>query len=75
MQAKIIESLDQYTIITKYGFRYVVRPIDRGTSGHPNANFMGSTMALRGVMKAGETLLKFIKRDRLKDLRPMSKSI
>ena len=70
----IIETSNDYSVIAKHGYHYVVRSLDRGDhSGFRNPNFMGSEMALRGVLRKGETLKRFIKRDGLKDLRPMSK--
>ena len=72
MQTTIDRSGD-YSVIKKYGQHYVVRKIDRLKNTFPNPNFMGSEMALRGVLRKGETIKRFIKWDRLKDLRPMRK--
>ncbi len=70
----IIETIQQYSVIAKYGFHYVVRSLDRGGhSGYRDPNFLGSEMACRGVLRKGETLARFIRRDGLKDLRPMHK--
>ena len=73
MNLQIVESSQNYVVIQRYGHRYVVRKIDRLKNTFPNPNFMGSGMALRGILKAGETIKEFIKRDKLKTLRPIEK--
>ena len=69
----LVEKLKGYSAISKFGHCYVVRSLYRNHAEFNDPNFMGTEMALRGILKRNETLLKFIKRDRLKELRPMRK--
>ena len=62
-----------YNVIKMHGVGYVLRELDRTNTGFSNPNFMGSGMALRGILKAGETIKEFKRRDRLKQLRPIEK--
>lgn len=71
---KLVETSGLYKVIESYGHNYVMRELDRNKKkGFPNPNFMGSMMALRGILKPDETINQFIKRDGLKQLRPMNK--
>ena len=73
METTTIKKSGGYNVIRKHGVGYVLRELDREHSGFSNPNFIGSGMALRGVLKAGETISQFVKRDTLKTLRPIEK--
>lgn len=74
METTTIEQTGGYNVIVKNNVGYVLREIDRTNTGFPNPNFIGSGMALRGILKPGETIKQFVRRDRLKVFRPIEKS-
>ena len=74
MEKTIIEQTGPYNVITKNGVGYVLRELDRKGTGFLNPNFMDSGMALRGILQPGETIKQFIRRDKLKTLRPIENS-
>ena len=73
MEKTIIEQTGPYNVIKKNGIGYVLRELDRKGTGFQDPNFMDSGMALRGILQPGETIKQFIRRDKLKTLRPMEK--
>lgn len=55
--------MSNYTTITVLGHQHVLcEASDRGRLGHPNANYMGTKMALCGVIEKGKTLEEWILR-------------